>query len=159
MPETTRLDGADRHPKPALQRLRVGDAMHWGVITCAPTARLAEVAGLMAAHRVHCLIVPTLATDRDGALTERPWGLVTDLRLIAAAETTRANSAADLASTDVPIAEPQCSLAQAARLMTERATAHLVVVDELGHPIGVLSTLDVARAIARVDASGSLAHS
>jgi len=32
--------------------------------------------------------------------------------------------------------------------MTEHAVAHLLVVDESGRPVGVLSTLDVARVLA-----------
>ena len=134
---------------PTLERIRVGDAMHWGVITCAASAALPEVAGLIAANRVHCVVVTTLAADRDGALTERPWGLVTDTELTAAAQDTSVGSAADLATLDVPIGEAHWSLAQAARHMTETGATHQVVVDDLRHPIGVLSALDLARVIAR----------
>jgi CBS domain-containing protein len=43
---------------------------------------------------------------------------------------------------------PRESLLRAAQLMTEHATAHLIVVDpESGRPVGVLSTLDVARSL------------
>ena len=44
---------------------------------------------------------------------------------------------------------PDETLERAAQLMAENAVAHLVVVDpDTGHPVGVLSTLDVAAALA-----------
>jgi CBS domain-containing protein len=43
--------------------------------------------------------------------------------------------------------EPTLALSEAARLMDERGTAHLVVVDD-GRPIGVVSSLDVAGVVA-----------
>ena len=43
---------------------------------------------------------------------------------------------------------PQESLEQAVQLMDEHETAHLVVVSpDTGRPVGMLSTLDVARAV------------
>jgi CBS domain-containing protein len=43
---------------------------------------------------------------------------------------------------------PDDTLMRAAQLMTEHAVTHLLVVDPAGGlPVGVLSTLDVARAL------------
>src|SRR5512144_1906218 len=64
LPGMQRLQRGDPGERtPTLERTRVAEAMHWGVITCEPSAGLPEVAGLMAANRVHCVVVPTLAAD------------------------------------------------------------------------------------------------
>jgi CBS domain-containing protein len=47
---------------------------------------------------------------------------------------------------------PGDSLTRAAQLMAENAVTHLVVVDpDSGRPQGILSTIDVARVLARDD--------
>jgi CBS domain-containing protein len=44
---------------------------------------------------------------------------------------------------------PDETLARAGQLMSEHAVHHLVVVEPVqGHPVGVLSTLDIATALA-----------
>ena len=51
--------------------------------------------------------------------------------------------------TPVVTVEPDEPLGRAAQLMSEHEITHLVVVDpELTRPIGVLSTLDMARVLA-----------
>src|SRR5262245_5863137 len=57
----------------------VADAMHWGLVHCAPDTSLREVAALMAAERVHCVVVIEDPDDRQSL-----WGIVTDLDLVAA---------------------------------------------------------------------------
>ena len=52
--------------------------------------------------------------------------------------------------TAVVTAVPSESLADAARRMTEHGASHLVVLDVVGQrPLGVLSTLDLARVLGR----------
>ena len=54
----------------------VGEVMHADVITCRPEATLRTVAGILATHRIHAVIVATgdegapcaVVTDRDGGL-------------------------------------------------------------------------------------------
>ena len=47
------------------------------------------------------------------------------------------------------IVEPGDSLEHAAQLMAEHETSHVVIVSSsTGEPVGILSTLDVARAMA-----------
>ena len=125
--------------------MTVQDVMHAGVLTCRRGASLRTVAEIMAGHRVHCVVV----RDDDGE--SGVWGLVSDLDLMAAAiarpldEQTAEGSAA----TPTVLVSPDESLDRAAQLMTEHATAHLLVVAEHGRrPIGVISTLDVAEALA-----------
>jgi CBS domain-containing protein len=52
---------------------------------------------------------------------------------------------------------PELTLAHAATLLVENETSHLIVINDAGLPIGVLSTLDIARAFAgeaALDAAG-----
>jgi CBS domain-containing protein len=130
-----------------LADVRVGDAMHVGVLTCDRDQPLSEVARTMAEHSVHCIVVESGSGDRGPA-----WGVVSDLDLVAAAivrdlgEQTAAGSAAS----PVLLVTPDETLERAAQLMTEHGTSHLLVVDggDLA-PIGVLSTLDIAASFDR----------
>jgi CBS domain-containing protein len=120
----------------------VADAMHTGLITCAADATVAEVAQAMAQERIHCVVV----ADGDG---RRPWAVVGDLDLMAALAAGGQDPAAALAATEVVTVFPATPLAEAARMMAEHQVSHLVVLDPAtAHPIGVVSTLDVARVAA-----------
>lgn len=132
--------------QPRIGALAVADAMHPGVFTCEREASLADVAAQMARKLVHCIVVESGSGD-GGPI----WGIVSDLDLVAAAtvrdleEQTAGGSAATL----VVIVSPDETLERAAQLMTEHGTSHLVVVDpEQQLPVGVLSTLDIAAALA-----------
>jgi CBS domain-containing protein len=118
----------------------VGEAMTPGVLTCLPTTPLRDVARMMARHRVHAIVV----FGSDDQL--HPWGVVSDLDLVAALDT-HANAGA-VAASPVVTATPDLSLRHAAQLMAENETAHLLVIADTGLPIGVVSTLDVARVFA-----------
>lgn len=118
--------------------------MHVGILTCSLEAPLSEVARIMASEHVHCVVV-LAPTGNGGSL----WGVVSDLDLVAAASVRdiEAQSAGATAASPVVMVAPSETLLRAAQLMTEHATTHLVVVHpESGLPVGVLSTLDVARA-------------
>ena len=120
--------------------------MHPGVLTCHRDTRLSEVAATMAEQQVHCIVVDDHEEPGSGL-----WGIVSDLDLVAAA-TVRGleeQTAGGSAASPVLMIGPNETLDRAAQLMTEHATSHLVVVDERTLlPVGVLSTLDVARALA-----------
>lgn len=126
----------------------VADVMHPRILSCAPHAPAVEVARIMASRHVHAVIVEGIDADplrADG----RVWGVVSDLDLARAAHSgVEQLTAADIAATEVVTVEPSTSLVEAARAMDEHATAHLVVVVDL-RPVGVVSTLDVATALAR----------
>ncbi len=133
--------------RPTASTLRVADAMHHGVLTCARDESLATVAELMVENRVHCVVV-TDHPDQAGAL----WGVVSDLDLVAAASVRALDDqlAGATAATAALTISPRETLQRAAQLMTEHGTAHLIVVDTgTLRPVGVLSTLDVARALSR----------
>jgi CBS domain-containing protein len=124
----------------------VAAAMHRGVVTCRPETPLTKVARMMAGHHIHSVVVWSEAQefDEDGTL----WGVVSDLdlaRAIAAgASGLTARSVAS--STPVTIA-PDESIRRAAELMVACGVTHLVVARR-GRPVGVISTLDLARVLA-----------
>jgi CBS domain-containing protein len=130
----------------------VADAMHWGLVHCAPDATLREVAALMTEAVVHCVVV--LELPDDGAAL---WGVVSDLDLVAAA-TVRClddQRAGGTAMTPAVTALPHESLERAAERMTTHDVSHLVVVDDLRRrPVGVLSTLDLVRTLATAAPEG-----
>jgi CBS domain-containing protein len=137
---------ADLDWKVAERELTVSAVMSRGLVRCARDASLRKVAALMVDARVHCVVVIDDASDHRSL-----WGVVSDLDLIAAAtvrsldEQEAGGSAMQPAVTVGPY-EP---LARAAGLMATHGVSHLVVVDPAkDRPLGVISTLDVAGALA-----------
>ncbi|HEY7708177.1 MAG TPA: CBS domain-containing protein [Gaiellaceae bacterium] len=125
----------------------VGEAMHEGVVTCDVDEPLTSVARTMAQQRIHCVVV--WQEPATGAGPEL-WGVVSDLDLVkvAAGEDVGGRTAGGSARTPAPMITPDETLRRAAQLMAEHEVAHLVVVDtETTTPVGVISTLDVARAL------------
>jgi CBS domain-containing protein len=118
----------------------VGEAMTPGVLTCLPVTPLRDVARMMARHSVHAIVV--FASDDK----LHPWGVVSDLDLVGAIGT-HANAGAVAASPVVTVT-PDLSLEHAATLLVENETTHLLVISDTGLPIGIVSTLDIARAFA-----------
>jgi CBS domain-containing protein len=103
----------------------------------------------MAHHCVHCIVIDGLARGRHGQ-EHLIWGLVTDLDLMrAATRGTLEDEAGTIAATEVVTAPSTCSVGEAASLMAEHETTHLVIVSsESQTPVGVVSTLDIAGALA-----------
>lgn len=129
--------------EPLLAAKTVADAMHHGIVTCPPSAGIREVAELLAEHSVHCAVVAE-PPGADAAL----WGIVSDIDLMRGLGSPVQLTAGNLAAMDIVTVAPGDDLQQAARLMAEHDVAHLIVVED-GQPTGVLSTLDVARAVTR----------
>ena len=126
-----------------LNNLTVADSMRHGVMTCPPETPLPVVARMMAEHRIHSVVV----TDLDG-VSEHAWAIVTDLDLLTALEGDVAEcTAAEAAATELITVRADDALERAASLMREHQVSH-VVVARGGHPVGVLSSLDIAEAIA-----------
>lgn len=128
---------------PAFEDATVLDAMRVGVVSCPPDTSLREVARVMATYRIHCVLV----TEVEG---DKPWGLVSDIDVAAAAgaDVDRL-TAREAARTEIVTVAADASMKLAAQLMAERGAAHLVVVQpHSGHPVGVLSTLDLAGVLA-----------
>jgi CBS domain-containing protein len=137
-----------RHPR--IGTIRVGESMHAGVFTCEREALLSEVAAQMARELVHCIVVES-GSGEGGPL----WGVISDLDLVAAATVRELDeqTAGGTAATPLVMVSPAETLERAAQLMTEHGTAHVIVVDPVQQvPIGVLSTLDIAGALAGEEA-------
>jgi CBS domain-containing protein len=132
---------------PSFKRASVADVMRPGVMSCAPDADLVTVAQTMAIHRVHCVVVAGIAKDAAGA-DHLVWGLISDMDIVRAAESgIEGHTATDAARTEVVTVDPSTPLSEAARLMDEHGTAHLIVTAD-GRPMAVISSLDIAAALA-----------
>ena len=140
-------------PLPAgssLQQLRVIEAMHPGVIACPLDTPLRTVARMMATYRVHAVVV--VGHGEDG-LPEGLWGVVSDLDLVGVAQATDFDelTAGGLAATPALTIATTDPFAHAVQMMVENEVSHLIVVEPRSRrPIGVVSTHDVARALAGV---------
>lgn len=123
---------------PELDRVRVGDCMNRGILSCDADTPLGEVAGVMAKHRVHAVAV----TDIDGT---HPIGVVSALDVVPAAVSGEEPTALQAAATEHLSVSTRESLHRASQLMTEYGVSHLIALDaSSGEPVGVLSTLDIA---------------
>jgi CBS domain-containing protein len=133
---------------PSLEQLQVADAMHPGVVTCPLETPLREVARMMALYRIHAVVA--FGESSDDVPGPGLWGVVSDLDLVRAvgAGELDGRTAGGTAVTPVVLVAPNELLTRAAQLMTEHDVTHLVVMDpQSTRPIGVLSTLDIARAL------------
>jgi CBS domain-containing protein len=132
-------------PQIDLGQHTVGEVMRLGIVACAPDTPLSEVAELMSAHRIHCVVVGGLSFEG----TRLVWGVVSDLDLARAAAAGQELTAGEIAATEPVTASPFDSLADVAQVMGDHDVAHLVVVDAKdSEPMGVISTLDLAHAVA-----------
>jgi CBS domain-containing protein len=133
----------------ALRERRVIEAMHPGLISCSLDTPLRTVARMMATYRVHAILVT--AHGEEELPAGGGWGIVSDADLLRAAEAGDIDeqTARTIAATPVLTVATSDELARAVRLMVEHDVSHLIVNERQSpRPIGVLSTLDVARALA-----------
>lgn len=124
-------------------RMTVADVMHHGVVTCDVETPLSKVAQMMVGHRIHCVVV-------SSRVQQNPlWGVVSDLDLAGAVARQQADgtTAGEVAATPAVMVDIREPFRRAAQLMAEHRVAHLVVVKR-GRPVGVISTLDLARVLA-----------
>jgi CBS domain-containing protein len=137
-------------PRSAFVSATVAEAMSAGVINCTPETPLREVARLMATYRVHAVFVLDYGDDRDEAA--ELWGLVSDLDLVAGVWVgADERTAGESAVAPLVTVQSRDRLEHAAQLMAENGVSHLAVIDDAtGRPVGVLSSLDIARAVADV---------
>jgi len=117
------------------ERAHVIDAMHRGVITCAPDSSGLTVARVLVAHRIHCVVVsaagdvPRLVTDVEiaDALYDEQLEVRTALEL----------------SRPAPLLRPDDTLAFALARMHENRLTHAIVVGPPLRLLGVVSVLDI----------------
>jgi CBS domain-containing protein len=121
--------------------------MRPGVLSCAPDVPDRIVARMMVTHGMHAVVVTDIP---DAGARDEPilWGVVSDVDLLRMARPRdEPLTARELGATEALTVTPQCPLPEAVRLMDEHRVRHLVVVDGR-RPLGMLSTLDVAAALA-----------
>jgi CBS domain-containing protein len=145
------LRPAPARPSPSartLSKATVSDVMHPGIATCTPDVELSAVAQIMAEHRVHCVAVAGIDAAGPGG-QHFTWGLVEDMDLVLALQRGAAGESAGTIVATAPAAIKQDEpLDRAAALMVERDRSHVVAVGSSGLPVGMVSTLDVARIVA-----------
>jgi CBS domain-containing protein len=128
---------------PPFEEASVVDGMRVGVVSCPPDTPVREVARIMATYRIHCVVV----SEMKGT---KPSGVVSDIDLAAAASAgVEGRTAGQLAGSEAVTVAADDSLERAAQLMAEHQVSHLVVIQpHSGHPVGVLSALDLAGVLA-----------
>jgi CBS domain-containing protein len=129
---------------PRLDRIRVEDVMHAGLIGCDPAAPLSVIARIFAEEQIHALVLS--GVERTGAGERLPWRVITDHDLLRALDAPGERvTAAALAGAAVITVDVEESLDRAVQLMTSCEVTHVLVVED-GDPVGIVSALDVARA-------------
>jgi CBS domain-containing protein len=120
--------------------------MHHGLVTCPRWTSLRSVAELMARNRIHCVVVlDDAGADRDlfGIISDR------DLAEAFAAGTIDDWDAGRLAASPLLTVRADDELGHAAQLLAEHGASHVIVLaDDRSSPVGLVSTLDLAAAIA-----------
>jgi predicted transcriptional regulator len=120
---------------------RVRDIYHKGVILCKPDSPLQEVVRVMADTEIHSVMV----TEREG---EPPVGVVSHIDIIAHyGEDLTAIQAQDVMTTNVINISEDATVEEAAKKLLESNIHRLLVVNEEGRPVGILSTTDIIREI------------
>jgi CBS domain-containing protein len=114
--------------------------MHRGVITCGPDTALKEVARIMNATDVHALIV----VDEQG----RAVGVVSHMDMLRAfGQDLYALKAEDVMTREVLSIRPEAYLSEAVEVMLKHRVHRLLVCNEEGIPLGVISTTDIIDAM------------
>jgi CBS domain-containing protein len=131
---------------PPFEHATVADAMRAGIISCQPNTGLRQVAEMMASYHIHAVLVEA-ARSEPGVGS---WRIVSDLDLAQAAARGELQLAAgELAGGAAISIRPDEPLRRAAELMSERGVSHLIVsTAPTARPLGIISTLDLAVALA-----------
>lgn len=137
-------------PIPGVQTLKavsVREVMSAPIVTCRTEDPIADVARAMSAESIHCVVV--VGDDGPDGEPGRPWRILSDADLVAAAPFDLGGTLAGwIAGTPIRTIEAAEPLQHAALLMSEDGATHLIAVDD-GRPVGIISALDVARALVR----------
>jgi CBS domain-containing protein len=126
----------------------VADAMSPGVISCPPETPLRIVARMMSTFNVHSVFVFEHQDEDDEDV--QLWAIVSDLDLVAASQLDLDSRTAGASAVTPLVSVPSnAPIQDAAELMAQNGVAHLAVIDPGSQrPVGVISTLDIARSIA-----------
>ncbi len=137
------LHASQRLARAPSNEVCIGEVMHEGVFFCPPEAPLRYAAELMARHRVHAIVVQ--GDDEEGGV----WGVISDADVLAAISRGELDqhSAGGAARTPLVTISRSDSVVHAAEAMRAHAVTHLLAVAN-ERPVGVVSTLDLAAAVA-----------
>lgn len=117
----------------------VRDIYHKGVIFCKSSTPLQEVVRVMADTDIHAIIV----SESEGT---RPLGVVSHFDVIKRYGQDLAEITAEQVMTPEVIAIAEgAPVAEAAKKLLESDIRRLLVVDDAGAPLGILSTTDIVR--------------
>lgn len=128
------------HPAPPGGVARtVGELMRPGIVTCARSATVAEIARIMEASGTDCVVI--LTNGQDGSRGPVAWGLVTREDLARPlAESDPLATAEELARTPIVRAHVDLGIAEAQSLLSAMGVSHLVVADSAHEiPLAVVS--------------------
>jgi CBS domain-containing protein len=131
-------------PRPPWSAIPVEQIMRARVLTCRADTGMRDLARTMVTHGVHAVVV----VEHDDKGAEYVSGIVTDRALAHAGLNAREPLARELVDPESTTVSVGWNLQQAAREMLRTGSAHAVVIDGRGAPIGMLSTLDLARVVA-----------
>ena len=131
------------HSVPAFEHALVADVMRAGLLTCQPETHLRGIAQAMAANHVHALVL----LDPGGEGSTGGFKVIYDVDVLKLAASGDDARASDAACEPVTISAG-ASVKDAAHLMHENSTRHLIVLDEEDRPVGVVSSLDLAATLA-----------
>lgn len=99
---------------------------------------------LMGALQVHCVLVDVITADASGELV---CGVICDFDVLRGAiADVPPECAGAIATTDTPCVGIADDLKSACAVLVTAQRSYAVVVDA-GRPVGVISTLDIARAL------------
>ena len=131
---------------PSLEHASVRDAARLGVLTCPPETTLTTVARMLAHSHVHAIVVTYPEAESDSET--RAWSVVTDVDVLRFRHDPEGFTAGGVGHRDLIVVTPDDALDAAAAKLVEAGQSHAVVVAKgTQHPIGMLSTLDIAGVI------------
>lgn len=111
------------------------------------SATVIEAARLMRDRHVGCVIV------FGETLPRRPVGIITDrdivIKVVAEEQKHGTTTIGDVMSTELAVSPGTTGIYEAVTLMRERGVRRLLVMDEAGHPKGIVSFDDLLPFIAR----------
>jgi predicted transcriptional regulator len=131
-------------PRPPAPADTVGGVMRPGIVTCARSATVAEVARIMDATGTDCVVI--LSNGHDGSRFPLVWGMVTrdDLTRPLAQGGSMA-TAEELARTPIVRARADLKIADARSLCSAMGVSHLLVIDHPhATPLAVVSVAELA---------------
>jgi CBS domain-containing protein len=125
--------------------LKIGEIMIKDVVTIDGNVTVEEVATVMEEHQIGCVIV---------VQDENPIGIITERdmlkRVLLELRDLKTTKAFQIMSAPLLFGNPQMSVQDAVKLMTERRIKKLPIIDE-GRLVGMLTLTDLARSVAYLE--------